>query len=536
MQSWPMTLDKIITHAANTNPHAKVVTRGSDMKIRRGSYKDIESESRRVSRALAAHGLGAGNTIATLAWNNDHHLALWYGLPAVGAIVHPLNPRFSPEQLVWIIRHASDAALFFDSSFLPLVEAIRPSIPHVGLFVLLVDEGQMPANSIGAISIEAFLATGDTVPDPVWGDFPEDSASGLFYTSGTTGNPKGVLYSHRSTMLHTLLGQIGYMITPADVVMPAVPMFHANCWGMAHIPPMVGASLALPGPGLNGAAMHELIETEGVTAAVGVPSMWTLLYTHLKETGSSVPTLKRLFSGGSAVPRSMIKKFKDDFDVDVVSAWGMTEMSPSGAMNDFLPEPIEDEEVWLAAKARAGRFVFGVEAVIKSDDGAVQPHDGQSAGRLMVRGPGVIASYFRSDASALDADGYFDTGDIAVIHPDEVMQITDRAKDLIKSGGEWISSIDMEDAATLHPAIEMCAVIGIPHPKWEERPLLVVKSKPEMTLSAGEIRAFLVDKVPQWWIPEEVVLVDNLPIGATGKIDKKVLRTLFAERYGLVGG
>jgi fatty-acyl-CoA synthase len=454
----------------------------------------------------------------------------------VGGIIHPLNPRFTPQQLAWIVNHSGDKALFFDSTFLPLIEAIRPSMPQVSLFVLLVSEAEMIDNTFGAISFEAFLAAGDNTPAPPWGDFSEDSACGLFYTSGTTGNPKGVLYSHRSTMLHALLAASSFGMTPADVIMPVVPMFHANCWGMVHIAPIVGASLVLPGPALNGGPLHELIESQGVTIAAGVPSMWSSLYAHLKETGSTVPGLKRLITGGSAVSRSMIQQFRDDFDVEVVSVWGMTETSPSGALNDYLAYPVEDDDAWLSARARAGRFMFGVDMAIKSDEGTRLPHDGKSAGRLMVRGPGIVASYFRSDTEILDEEGYFDTGDIAVIHPDSVMQITDRAKDVIKSGGEWISSIEMEDAVALHPATESCAVIGIPHPKWEERPLVVIKTKPDAELSADAILAFIADKLPKWWLPEEVVFVDDLPMGATGKIDKKQLRILFSERFGMISG
>ncbi|MEC3909228.1 long-chain fatty acid--CoA ligase [Sphingobium sp. CR2-8] len=533
MQNWPLTIDKIITHAAAAYPHAKIVSRGNDLALRTTTYAEIEQQSRRISSAFAAHGVGAGDIVATIAWNSDRHIELWYGAGGIGAVIHPLNPRLTPEQIIWIIHHAGDCAIFLDPAFLPLVEAIAGSLSSVRLFVLLTSEVEMPANTFGAISLEAFLANG-TRPER-WGDFPEDGACSLFYTSGTTSNPKGVLYSHRSNSLHAMLAAMAYGLTTGDIMMPVVPMFHANCWGLVHIAPMIGASLVLPGPALDPASLHALIESEGVTHAAGVPTMWSALHQHLMQTGKRVPTLRRLFTAGSAVPRSLIRRLRDDLDVEIVTAWGMTETSPSGTIGGYLPRHLADDEDALSAAARQGRMLYGVEMTIRDEDGQTLPHDGRSSGRLMVRGPAVLSAYFRSDVKICDEDGYFDTGDIGVIHPDSIMQITDRAKDIVKSGGEWISSLTIEDAVALHPAIEHCAVIGIPSERWDERPLLIVRLRSGTDMSADQIRDFLVDKLPKWWLPEIVEFIEEMPLGATGKVDKKRLRLIYAPLFGMVG-
>ncbi|AEG51558.1 o-succinylbenzoate--CoA ligase [Sphingobium chlorophenolicum L-1] len=532
MQDWPLTVDKIITHATLAHPHARVVTRAGDRSVRETTYAEIEKVSRTISSALAAYGIGAGDMVATLATNNDTHVALWYGAGGIGAVIHPINPRLSVEQIGWIISHANDRILFAEAGFIPLLQSLGSALPST-LTIVLMESPVVPADlGFSAISFETFLEAGQ---EPcVWGGFPEDSACALFYTSGTTSNPKGVLYSHRSNVLHALSSAIAYGLQPGDVAMPVVPMFHANCWGLIHNAPLVGASLVLPGPHLDSASLCELFIEHGVTHAAGVPTMWNALYNHLKETGRQLPKLRKLFTAGSAASRSLIERMESEFGIEIVCAWGMTEASPSGTMGGLAPIGSAEPEKRLTDGMRQGKMLFGVEMAIKDDEGVKLPHDGASAGRLMIRGPWIVGEYYRSDAEIRDEEGYFDTGDVAVLHPDSVLQIVDRAKDIIKSGGEWISSLAIEDAATLHPAVEACAVIGVPDDRWDERPLLIVKRLPGAVIEEGEIRDFLSERIQKWWLPDHVVFDDDLPVGATGKFDKKLLRARYADRFGVV--
>ena len=533
MQDWPLTVDRILDHASRAFPEVEVATRRPDGSIAHSGYAAIAAEARALSRALGARGIGAGDRVATLAWNGDHHLALWYAISGMGAVTHPLNPRMSRDQLVWIANQAADRILFLDPGFLPLAEALAPALPQVETYVVLAPRADLPANAIGAIGLDEFIASGRDA-DPVrWGGFPEDRAASLFYTSGTTSAPKGVLYSHRSCLLNAMFVSLGFGLGSEDTLMPVVPLFHANGWGMAHVAPMLGKRLVLPGPSLDPASLHELMEREAVTVAAGVPTIWTGLLAHLRETGQRLTTVRRLLVAGSAVPTALIRAFRDEFGVLVQPAWGMTETSPAGTVGGILSGAAASDEEELAEAARQGRFVFGVEMQLHDEQGTELPWDGETPGRLMVRGPCVVASYYKAEAPAVDAGGWFDTGDVAVMHPDAVMQITDRAKDVIKSGGEWISSVAIEEAAAQHPCVEICAVIAVPHEKWGERPLLLVKRAARSTAGAAELRAHLETRLDRWCVPDAVEFVDELPLGSTGKVDKKLLRSRSeAERAG----
>ncbi|CAN5269964.1 N/A [soil metagenome] len=526
MQDWPLTVDKILDHAKNWHGHREVVTRSVEGPIVRTTYAEIHGRAKRVSNALLNWGVKPGDRIATLAWNTGKHVEAWYGIMGIGAVCHTLNPRLFPEQLIYIINHAEDRMIFVDLTFVPLLEAILPHCPKVERVIVMTDEWTMPATKLPrAECYESMLS--DASEDVVWGDFDEQTACGLCYTSGTTGNPKGVLYSHRSNFIHTLLGMQSTVLgpTPAEVILPVVPMFHANAWGIAFAGPAAGSKLVMPGAKMDGASIYELIESEGVTFSAAVPTVWQGLLTHLRENGLRIPTVKRVLIGGSAVPESLIRAFNDEFGIEVLQGWGMTETSPIGTLSNMTPEllakPYDEQMKW---RVKQGTPPLGVELKLKNDAGQEQPHDGHSYGRLMVKGPTIAGAYFRSDESILDKEGFFDTGDVATVDEYGFMQITDRAKDVIKSGGEWISSIDIENIAVGHPKVELAAVIGAAHPKWDERPVLLVKLKPGETQDKQEHLDFLVGKIAKWWMPDDVVFVDDIPLGATGKVDKKLIR------------
>ncbi|MGH6986387.1 MAG: long-chain-fatty-acid--CoA ligase [Caulobacteraceae bacterium] len=527
MQSWPLTVDKILDHAASAHGAREVVTRSLEGPIVRTTYAAIHDRAKRLSSALLGFGVRSGDRVATLAWNSARHMEAWYAVMGIGAVCHTLNPRLFPDQLCWIMNHAEDRILFTDATFLPILIERRENLPKLERIIVFGDADQAAESGLkGAFSSEALIDS--HAPGAPWGGFGEETACGLCYTSGTTGNPKGVLYSHRSNFLHTLTAlQTDVMgLSGRDTVLAVVPMFHANAWGLAFACPAVGAKLVMPGQKMDGASILELLESEEVNISAAVPTVWQMLLAHLRATGEKPSHLQRVLIGGSAVPEALIRAFHDDYGVEVIHAWGMTETSPLGTLGTLTPEvaalPFEDQ---IPYRVKQGRAPLGIELKLTDDEGLARPHDGESFGRLKVRGPFVARRYFKDEGGEiLDEEGFFDTGDVATIDPDGWMQITDRAKDVIKSGGEWISSIEIENIAAGHPKALMAAVIGLPHPKWDERPLLLVKLKEGERATAAEFLGFLEGRIARWWMPDEVVFVDDIPLGATGKIDKKLLR------------
>ncbi|WP_293898748.1 long-chain-fatty-acid--CoA ligase [Phenylobacterium sp.] len=525
MQNWPLTVDKIIDHANHWHGSREVVSRSIEGPIVRTTYARIHDRAKRLSNALKGLGIQAGDRVATLAWNTGRHIEAWYGIMGIGAVCHTLNPRLFAEQLCYIINHAEDQVIFTDLTFLPILIENRAKLPTVKHFIVMTDEGHM-GGFPGALCFETLIDQNSA--DCAWGGFDENTAAGLCYTSGTTGHPKGVLYSHRSNFLHTLvtMGVDVLGISARDTVLPVVPMFHANAWGLALSGPAAGSKLVMPGQKLDGASVHELLETEGVTFSAAVPTVWQMLLTHLRQTNGTLSTLKRVVIGGSAVPEAIVRGFRDEYGVDVTHAWGMTETSPLGTQatpNAAIAAMGEEEQ--LRYKLKQGRPPIAIELKLQDDAGVELPHDGTTFGKLKVRGPFVAGAYFRGDGGQiLDDAGFFDTGDVATLDEHGFMQITDRAKDVIKSGGEWISSIEIENIAMGHPKAELAAVIGVLHPKWDERPLLLVKLKAGEQGTKDEFLAFLEGKIAKWWTPDDVVFVDDIPLGATGKIDKKLIR------------
>jgi fatty-acyl-CoA synthase len=526
MQDWPLTVDKILNHAQAWHGDREVVSRSVEGPIVRTTYAQIHERARRVSNALIGLGVQPGDRVATLAWNTGRHIEAWYGIMGIGAVCHTLNPRLFAEQLVYIINHAEDKVILTDLTFLPILAGIRDQIPGVKHIIVLSDEANLGDQLPGALAYETLIA--EASGDAKWGGFDENTAAGLCYTSGTTGNPKGVLYSHRSNFIHTLvtMGSDVLGIKATDTVLPVVPMFHANAWGLAFSAPAVGAKLVMPGQKLDGASVHELLESEGVTFSAAVPTVWQMLLQHLRASKGKLTTLKRVVIGGSAVPESIVRGFRDEFGVDVTHAWGMTETSPLGtqATPNAAIEQM-DPEAQLQFKLKQGRPPLGIQLKLVDDEDKDLPHDGHTFGRLKVSGPFVVGQYFKAEGGKiLDDEGYFDTGDVATLDEHGFMQITDRAKDVIKSGGEWISSIEIENLAAGHPKAELAAVIGVAHPKWDERPLLLVKLKAGETAAKEEFLQFLDGKIAKWWMPDDVAFVDDIPLGATGKIDKKLIR------------
>ena len=527
MQNWPLTVDKILDHAKAWHGDREVVSRSVEGPIVRSTYAEIHTRAKRVSNVLKGLGVQAGDRVATLAWNTGRHIETWYGIMGIGAVCHTLNPRLFAEQLCYIINHAEDKVLLTDLTFLPMLLENRGNMPTVKHIVVLTDPDGMKGVSFpGALCYETLVEQASA--DCVWGGFDENTAAGLCYTSGTTGNPKGVLYSHRSNFLHTIItmGRDVMDLSATETVLPVVPMFHANAWGLALSCPAAGSKLVMPGSKLDGASVHELIESEGVTFSAAVPTVWQMLLTHLRETGGKLTTLKRVVIGGSAVPEAIVRGFRDEYGVDVTHAWGMTELSPLGTIAAPTANiAAMDAEAQLKSKLKQGRPPLGIEMKLENDAGERLPHDGATFGKLKVRGPFVVGEYFKGEGGEiLDGEGFFDTGDVATIDGEGFMQITDRAKDVIKSGGEWISSIEIENIAMGHPKAANAAVIGALHPKWDERPVLLVKLREGETGTKDEFLAFLEGKIAKWWTPDDVVFVDDIPLGATGKIDKKLIR------------
>src|SRR5688572_12293179 len=535
MQEHKLLVSSLIEHAANCHPDAEIVSRTVEGPIRRCTYGDIHRRSKQVANALGALDVQRGDRVATLAWNGYRHMELYFGVSGMGAVLHTVNPRLFPEQLEYIINHAEDTVLFFDLSFVALVEKLLPRLNTVRAFVVMTDRAHMPECAIpGLLCYEDLLAAQSDVH--AWPDLDENAAASLCYTSGTTGMPKGVLYSHRSTVLHAFcactVDSMG--VSRNETALLVVPMFHVNAWSMPYAGAMSGAKLVLPGPALDGASVYQLLRDERVTLALGVPTVWMMLLQHVaaeRLKPSSELTLRRVVIGGAAAPRAMAEAFERDFGAFVVHAWGMTETSPVGTVCNLLPKhaslPLEER---LQVQAKQGRPVFGVSLKLTDEDGNRLPHDGQAAGHLKIRGPWVAKAYYRDEGGPiLDDEGYFDTGDVATIDPDGYMQITDRSKDVIKSGGEWISSIALENATMGHLLIAEAAVIGIAHPKWQERPLLLVVVKADQTLEREAVLHYLEGRVAKWWLPDDVVFVRDLPHTATGKLHKAALREQFRD-------
>jgi fatty-acyl-CoA synthase len=534
----PLLISSLLVHAERHHGDQEVVSRRVEGDIHRTTYRELAARSRRMAKALAGLGVNAGDRVATLAWNGYRHLELYYAVSGSGAVLHTLNPRLHPDQVVYIADHAEDQVLFFDLTFLPLIEAIAGRVQTIRHFVAMTDRAHMPASSKVAnlLCYEDLLEPHDDRLE--WPTFDEAAASSLCYTSGTTGNPKGVLYSHRSTVLHTFAIALpdSLSCSARDTILPVVPMFHVNAWGLPYAACMTGAKLVFPGPGLDGKSLYELFESERVTLSAGVPTVWQGLLAYVEANGFRFSTMRRTVIGGSACPPAMMTSFQERYDVQVLHAWGMTEMSPVGTVATLKSKHLDlDHAAQFSVQAKQGRAVYGVDMKIVGDDGKELPWDGKVSGELMVRGPWIISKYFKNEGGDPlvhdeQGNGWFPTGDVAAIDPDGYMQITDRSKDVIKSGGEWIGSIDLENIAMAHPKVAMAACIAAEHKKWDERPLLIVVPKPGADLTKEELLAFYEGRIAKWWTPDDVVFVEAIPLGATGKMLKNRLREQYGKR------
>lgn len=531
MQDWPLLVWRLIDHAAINHGDREVISLAVEGGVYRSNWRQVRARALQVAQSLSRLGIQPGDRVATLAWNTWRHVECWYGISGMGGVAHTINPRLFADQIVYIANHAADRVLFFDLSFLALVEQLAPRLETIEHFVVLCDAANLPASSLDLIAYEDLIAAADG--DFTWAMLDEQAPAGLCYTSGTTGNPKGVLYSHRSNVIHSMAAQATdtFGMSQRTVVLPIVPMFHANAWGIPYVAAAAGAKLVLNGPHSDATTMQKLIVDEGVTLSVAVPTVWLAVLQHLERTGEGLGRLERVAIGGSAVPRSMIEAFRDRHGVTVGHLWGMTEMSPLGTIGVLCETAAalpDDERVLFQCKQ--GRAMFGVEMKTVGEDGAELPRDGATFGRLLVRGPWIVGRYFRGDGGdILDDGGWFDTGDVATIDALGYMQIVDRSKDVIKSGGEWISSIDLENAAVGAPGVAEAAVIGIHHPKWDERPLLLVRARDGETVTHQGVLDYLSTRIAKWWMPDEVLIVDDLPHTATGKLLKTELRARYKD-------
>ena len=527
MMDAPLLITDLIRHADRHHGETEIVSKTVEGGIHRYNYREAHKRSRRLAKALAALGVKPNDRVATLAWNGYRHFEIYYAVAGSGAVIHTINPRLFPDQIVYIANHAEDKFVFFDLTFLPLVERLASQLKTVKSFVLMTDRAHMPKQSPipNLLCYEELLEAQDDKFE--WPRLDERAAACLCYTSGTTGNPKGVLYAHRSTILHAYAAALpdGLSLSARDVVLPVVPMFHVNAWGLPYSCALTGTKLVFPGPHLDGKSLHELFEAERVTMSAGVPTVWLGLLNYMKESKLKFSTLKGVVIGGSACPPAMLRAFQEDYGVNVLHAWGMTEMSPLGTVCTFKEKHLTmDKEARYAVQAKQGRVIFGVDMRIVGQDGKELPMDGKAFGDLQVRGPWVTTGYFKGEGGDPLQDGWFPTGDVATIDPDGYMQITDRSKDVIKSGGEWISSIDLENVAVAHPAIAEAAVIGVKHPKWDERPIVVAVKKPGQEVTKEQLLKFFEGKIAKWWMPDDVVFVKELPHTATGKLSKLTIR------------
>ena len=529
MMARPLLISSLIRHAAEYHADTEIVSRSAPGEIFRYTYADAHRNARRLANALSALGVTAGFRVGTLAWNTHRHFELYFAVSAMGAILNTVNPRLFPEQIEYIVNHAEDEIVCFDPVFLPLVERIAAKCPRVRTWIALCDRARMPESALELQCYDDLVADASDAFE--WPRFDENTAASLCYTSGTTGNPKGVLYSHRSTLLHAQAMCLpdALCLSARDVLMPITPMFHVFSWGLPYAACLVGAKLVLPGAQMDGSSLCELFTRESVTASSGVPTVWLAVLGWLQTNRSALPALKRVVIGGAACPPSMIERL-DAIGIEVLHAWGMTETSPLATVSRLKGKhaSLSDDER-LKLRAKQGRPVFGVEVKIVDAAGKTLPRDGVAFGDLMVRGPWVTAGYYKADGESVLRDGWFPTGDVATLDADGYVQITDRSKDVIKSGGEWISSIDVENLAMGHPSVAEAAVIGIAHPKWDERPLLVIVKKPGAELTGEAMIAYLRPKIAKWWLPDDVVFVDELPHTATGKLSKLTLRGRFKE-------
>ncbi|MEP1442803.1 MAG: long-chain fatty acid--CoA ligase [Hyphomicrobiales bacterium] len=533
MMNRPLKIADMLTFAEDVHPNSELVSSTVEGGIHKATYRQTGARARRLAKGLLANGIKAGDRVATLAWNGYRHFELYYAIGGIGAVCHTLNPRLSAEQMSYIVSHAGDTLLCIDLTFVPLVEKMMPLFPKNLRYMIMTDRAHMPETSLPSpICYEELLASEDDQFE--WPDFPEDTAANLCYTSGTTGNPKGALYTHRSTVLHALMIGVSLQtsLQSGKRILPVVPLFHVNAWGLPYAAPLTGASLVFPGPKLDGASVYDLMDSEDVFSAWGVPTVWIGLLAEIEKRGRKPNGFGEVIIGGSAAPRPMIEAF-ESMDVSVCHAWGMTEMSPVGTVGTLTPAMDKlslKERVDL--KTSQGRRTYGVELKIVDEDGNRLPHDGVASGELFTRGNTIVSGYFNDEEASngvFDDEGWFTTGDVASIDPDGFLRITDRAKDLIKSGGEWISSIDVENMAMGHADILNCAVIGLPHPKWDERPVLVVVPQPNVDPDKSSILELCANSLAKWQVPDDVIVVEELPLTATGKVSKRTLRAQFAD-------
>jgi fatty-acyl-CoA synthase len=532
MMNQPLLISSIIEFAARHFGDNEIVSRRVEGDLHRYTYRECEVRARRMAHVLQGLGVRLGDRVATLAWNGYRHLELYYAVSGSGAVLHTVNPRLHPEQIAYIVNHAEDQYLFFDLTFLPLVEAVAAHCKTVKGFVLMSDRAHMPAETkiANLLCYEDLMASSSD--DYTWPLFDENSAATLCYTSGTTGNPKGALYSHRSTLLHAYAASLpsALNVASSDTVLPVVPMFHVNAWGLPYSVPLSGAKMVFPGAALDGKSLYELFEAEGVTFSAGVPTVWLGLINHAVQNNLQFSTFRRTVIGGSACPPAMMDTLMDKLDVEVIHAWGMTEMSPLGTASTLQAKHRDlPKDAQRKILQKQGHAIYGVDMKIVDDDGKELPWDGTTYGHLYVKGPWIVSGYFKNEGGDILVDGWFPTGDVATIDADGYMQITDRSKDVIKSGGEWIGSIDLENIAMAHPAVLQAACIGVAHPKWDERPMLVVVKRPGQEVSREELLSFFEGKIAKWWLPDDVVFTESLPMGATGKIQKNRLRDQYRE-------
>ena len=531
MQKWAPNVASIIEHAKQFHPEKEVISRMVSGDVHRTNYDEVCIRSRKLASALVKDGYKEGDVIATLALNTYRHLEMYYGISGMGAVTHTLNFRLHPEQAVYIINHAEDKIIFVEAPFVPILEALKNQLVTVEKYIILCDQSEMPDTQLkNAISYESYIEDGDESYE--WPQLKDDAACALCYTSGTTGNPKGVLYTHKSNILHAQASLTAMLIKPSDSILMVVPLFHVLAWGIPYYGPMFGLKLVMPGMQMEGEPLYDLIDREDVSLAFGVPTIWMGLLAYCRENNKILSSVKNTIIGGSALSLSTLQEFDEVHDVNVIHAWGMTEMSPLGTTNvpTLEMESMSKDEKY-AIQLKQGKPIYGVELKVVDDAGNDLPHDGESQGHLLVRGPWILQKYFKADNDAVDKDGWFDTGDISVLDQDGYMTIKDRAKDVIKSGGEWISSIDLENAAFGHPEVAEACVVGIPHPKWDERPMLFIVTNTGEEIDKQSILNFLASKVAKWWLPDEIIFLKELPHGATGKLQKFELREEYTNYY-----